>query len=101
MRVKLDHRLLCASQDRQGMTVRCMNPVYCLGREQSSTGYGGLTTLDPDAIAAQNHQTLSSGQQAALEDGLTLGILYLSIWEVQDGDAIGFDLEIGLGSFER
>lgn len=51
------------------MAVRCMDPVDCLRREQSSTGDGCLTTLDLDAIAAQYHQTLSSGQQADLQDG--------------------------------
>lgn len=83
------------------MTVRCMDPMYYLGRDQNSAGYGGLTTLDHDTVAAQNHQTLSCGQQAALQDGSTSVILYLSIWEVQDSDAIGFDLEIALGRFER
>lgn len=59
--MKLNDRLLCASQDRQGMTMRCMNPAYCLRREQSSTGYGYLTTFYPNAITAQDDQTLSTG----------------------------------------
>lgn len=81
--------------------MRCMNPVDCLRRDQSGTSDSCLATLDPDTIAAQDYEPLSSGQQADLQDGLAWGSPYLSIWEVQHSNAIGFDLEIAFGGLER
>lgn len=82
------------------MAVRCMDPVDCLRREQSSTGNGCLATLDPDAIAAQDHQTLSSSEHAGLQNGFLPGLTYLSIWEAQDRNTILLDLEVAFGRLE-